>query len=206
MTPKINPNAPYPEFAKRLYVLRKQKKLSREQLADACNISSRTLANYESGMRKPNTEMATSLATVLEVSKEELLGTASPRETRAELKKADTTDLFREMYGGSTARRMEAIIEATAGLNAEGVLTKDEVEDFHDEMVKVLIRMRENARERFTPLSKRTETQRQSIAKGRATADAIDARIREERSRDERTQHFSSFLLDDEDGNEDGDE
>ena len=206
MTPKINPNAPYPEFAKRLYALRKQKKLSRDQLAETCGISSRTLANYESGMRKPGSEMATSLSTVLEVSKEELLGTASPKETRAELRRADTSDLFRDMYGGSTARKMEAIIEVTEGLNAEGVLTIDEAEDFYDEMVKVLIRMKENARERFTPLSRRTDAQKESIARGRAAADAIDARIREERSRKDRTQHFSSFLLDDEDGNEDDDE
>ena len=95
-----------------------------------------------------------------EKSKEELLGTASPRETRAELKKADTSDLFRDMYGGSTARKMEAIIEAASGLNAEGVLTIDEVEDFHDGMLKVLIRMKENARERFTPLSRRTDAQK----------------------------------------------
>lgn len=205
MTPKIKPDAPYPEFARRLYTLRKQKNLSREQLANECGTTTRTLANYESGMRKPNTKIATALAEVLEISTEELLGTTSPRETKAELRKADTADLFRDMYGNSTARRMEAIIEATAGLNAEGVLTTDEVEDFHDEMIKVLIRMRENARERFTPLSKRTEAQKQSIAQGRATADAIDARIRERHSREERTQNFSSFLLDDDDGHEDDD-
>ena len=200
MSPNIKPNAPYPELATRIFTLRKQKNLTRAQLADLCGIHSRTLVNYEEGTRKPKTDIAIALAEALGVTLEELLGTTSPDETKAELKKADTVDMFRDMYGGSTARRMEAIIDATAGLNAEGVLTKDEVQDFQDELVKVLIRMRENARERFTPRSKRTEAQKLSIARGRAAADAIDARIRDERSGEERTRGFSPFLLDDEDG------
>lgn len=206
MTPNIKPNAPYPELATRLFNLRKERKLTREQLAQLCGISSRTIVNYEAGMRRPNTAIANALATALDVPVEELLGTNSPEETKAELKRADTSDLFHEMYGGSTARRMDMILEATRHLNAEGVLTKDEVDDFQDEMMKVLIRMRENARERFTPLSKRTEAQRQSIARGRAVADSIDAQIRDKRSRADRTQGFNDFLLnDDDDFVDDGD-
>ena len=206
MSPNIKPNAPYPELATRLFTLRKQKNLTRAQLAEICGIHSRTIVNYEEGTRKPKTEIAAALAKAFGVTLEELLGTTDPDETKAELKKADAVDLFRDMYGGSTARRMEAIIDATEGLNAEGVLTKDEVQDFQDELVKVLIRMRENARERFTPRSRRTEEQKRSIARGRAAAEAIDARIRDERNGVERTQGFSAFLLDDEDDDTVGDD
>ena len=115
------------------------------------------------------------------------------------MKQADSVEMFRQMYGASTAKRMGAIIAATDGLNAEGVLTREEIDDFADELNKVLIRMRENAREKFTPLSKRTEAQRQSIAQGRAVANAIDDRIREEQRAKKGTRDFNAFLLGDDD-------
>jgi len=199
MKPNVKPNAPYRELAERIYALRMAKGLSREQLGEQCGCTGRTIGNYEHGIRKPTSNVAPPLAAALGVTVEELLGTSSAFATRSELKKADSVEMFRQMYGTSTAQRMEAIIDATDALNAEGVLTRDEIEDFADELNKVLIRMRETAREKFTPRSRRTEAQKRSIAEGRAMADAIDDRIREEQREKQGTRDFNAFLLGDDD-------
>lgn len=199
MKPNIKPNAPYRELAERIYALRIEKGLSREELGEKCGCTGRTIGNYEHGTRKPTSNVAVPMAEALGVTVEELLGTSSAADSRRELKQSDSVEMFRQMYGASTAKRMGAIIAATDGLNAEGVLTREEIDDFADELNKVLIRMRENAREKFTPLSKRTEAQRQSIAQGRAVANAIDVRIREEQRGKKGTRDFNAFLLGDDD-------
>ena len=199
MKPHIKPDAPYRELAERIYNLRTAKGLSREQLGEMCGCTGRAIGNYEHGMRRPTSNVIPAMAAALGVTVEELLGTSSPAMSRREMKKADSSEMFHEMYGGSTARRMDAILDAAQELSAEGVLTREEIDDFADELTKVLIRMRESAREKFTPRSKRTEAQRRSIAQGRAAADAIDDRIREEQ-RGRSTRDFNDFLLGEDDG------
>ncbi len=202
MKPGIKPNAPYRELAERIYTLRTAKGLSREQLGELCGCTGRTIGNYEHGMRKPTSNVAPAMAAALGVTVEELLGTSSASASQRELRKSDSVEMFREMYGTSTAQRMEAIIDATQGLNAEGVLTREEIDDFADELNKVLIRMRETAREKFTPRARRTEAQKRSIAQGRAVANAIDARIRDEQREKNGTRDFNAFLLGDDEGDD----
>ncbi len=202
MKPGIKPNAPYRELAERIYTLRTAKGLSREQLGELCGCTGRTIGNYEHGMRKPTSNVAPAMAEALGVTVEELLGTSSASASQRELRKSDSVEMFREMYGTSTAQRMEAIIDATQGLNAEGVLTREEIDDFADELNKVLIRMRETAREKFTPRARRTEAQKRSIAQGRAVANAIDARIRDEQREKNGTRDFNAFLLGDDEGDD----
>ena len=202
MKPGIKPNAPYRELAERIYTLRTAKGLSRAQLGELCGCTGRTIGNYEHGMRKPTSNVAPAMAAALGVTVEELLGTSSASASQRELRKSDSVEMFREMYGTSTAQRMEAIIDATQGLNAEGVLTREEIDDFADELNKVLIRMRETAREKFTPRARRTEAQKRSIAQGRAVANAIDARIRDEQREKNGTRDFNAFLLGDDEGDD----
>ena len=202
MKPGIKPNAPYRELAERIYTLRTAKGLSREQLGELCGCTGRTIGNYEHGMRKPTSNVAPAMAEALGITVEELLGTSSASASQRELRKSDSVEMFREMYGTSTAQRMEAIIDATQGLNAEGVLTREEIDDFADELNKVLIRMRETAREKFTPRARRTEAQKRSIAQGRAVANAIDARIRDEQREKNGTRDFNAFLLGDDEGDD----
>ena len=200
MKPGIKPNAPYCELAERIYALRTAKGLSREQLGELCGCTGRTIGNYEHGMRKPTSNVVPAMAEALGVTVEELLATSSASASQRELRKSDSVEMFREMYGASTAHRMEAIIDATQGLNAEGVLTREEIDDFADELNKVLVRMRETAREKFTPRARRTEAQKRSIAQGRAVADAIDARIRDEQREKNGARDFNAFLLGDDEG------
>ena len=70
-----------------------------------------------------------------------------------------------------------------------------EVEDFTDELTKILIRLKETAREKYTPKSKMTQKLRESIAHGRAVADAIDTDIRRRNAQNNRSDNFNDFLV-----------
>ena len=140
----IQPDAPYREMAERIYNLRTAKGLSREQLGQMCGCTGRTISNYEYGMRRPTSGMALTLAAALGVTIEELLGTEPQQEMK-----------HKNSARKTTARRMDAILDTIQELNAEGVLTREEIDDFADELNKILIHMRETAREKYIPRSKR---------------------------------------------------
>ena len=61
-------------FGERLLEARKAKEFTRENLAKLVHISSKTIANYESGERYPTIDIASRLAAALDVSVASLLG------------------------------------------------------------------------------------------------------------------------------------
>lgn len=61
-------------FKKRLSELRKQKKISQEELAKKIGVHQNVIGRYERGEARPSIELATKLATVFEVSLDYLVG------------------------------------------------------------------------------------------------------------------------------------
>lgn len=61
-------------FQERLKELRKEKKLSQEELGKVLNINLRTVAYYESGERTPSPETLSQMADLFEVSVDYLMG------------------------------------------------------------------------------------------------------------------------------------
>jgi transcriptional regulator with XRE-family HTH domain len=61
-------------FGKRLSAIRKDKKMSQEELAQKVNILANVLGRYEREEARPSIEMATLLANALEVSLDFLVG------------------------------------------------------------------------------------------------------------------------------------
>ena len=57
-------NSPYAEFGERLISLRKQNKMSRQQLGDLCGVAPSTIVNYERGTRIPYADTAVKMAQV----------------------------------------------------------------------------------------------------------------------------------------------
>lgn len=57
-----------------LRVIRKQKGLSQEQLAELTNIDRVSISMYETGKKNPNVDRLKRLAKALDVSTDELLG------------------------------------------------------------------------------------------------------------------------------------
>jgi transcriptional regulator with XRE-family HTH domain len=71
-------------FQNRLKELRKEKKLSQEDLGEVMNISGRTVSYFEAGERSPSPEILNKLADVFNVSVDYLLGRTSLRSNDAE--------------------------------------------------------------------------------------------------------------------------
>lgn len=71
-------------FQKRLKELRKEKKLSQEELGEIMNISGRTISYFEAGERTPSPEILNKLADIFNVSVDYLLGRTSLRLDEAE--------------------------------------------------------------------------------------------------------------------------
>jgi transcriptional regulator with XRE-family HTH domain len=61
-------------FGKRLATIRKEKKISQEDLAKSVGILANVLGRYERGEARPSIEMATKLADALKVSLDFLVG------------------------------------------------------------------------------------------------------------------------------------
>lgn len=68
------------DFAKNLRKFRKQKKLSQEKLGAILGYHPSAIANYESGRNMPSLKDLIKLASVLEVSLDELVGLVSKAE------------------------------------------------------------------------------------------------------------------------------
>ena len=61
-------------LSKNLFILRKKRKLSREAVARALEISSMTYQRYEKNLREPTAPLMVKLADFFDVSVDELLG------------------------------------------------------------------------------------------------------------------------------------
>ena len=72
-------------FGKRLKELRKAKKITQEQLAERCHVSTKHIANIEKGSMNPSYEILLAIARVLPVSLDALI-TPGMGKTEIELK------------------------------------------------------------------------------------------------------------------------
>lgn len=71
-----------PTFSDRLQQLKSDRNLLQKNIASAVNISLRTYQRYESGERKPDSEVITKLADYFNVSTDYLLGLSDESERR----------------------------------------------------------------------------------------------------------------------------
>lgn len=65
----------YIKFDENLRAFRKQKEFSQEYLAEKMNVSRQTISKWENGTAMPDLKKLTDLATLFDVSMDELLGT-----------------------------------------------------------------------------------------------------------------------------------
>ncbi|WP_294836273.1 helix-turn-helix domain-containing protein [uncultured Eubacterium sp.] len=66
------------KFDENLRAFRKQKELSQEYLAEKMNVSRQTISKWENGTAMPDLKKLTDLASLFDVSMDELLGTSAP--------------------------------------------------------------------------------------------------------------------------------
>lgn len=65
----------YIKFDENLRAFRKQKEFSQEYLAEKMNVSRQTISKWENGTAMPDLKKLTDLASLFDVSMDELLGT-----------------------------------------------------------------------------------------------------------------------------------
>ena len=149
----VDANAPYKVFAENLRKYRKKTGLTRDEIAYACGISSRTMINYENGSRVPYADTATKMATLFGTTVEELVGIdlADVRKARpAEVAKERAMDRMKSLYGNKGLAMAQNLYDGTVALFAGGDLSEEDEEIFVTEMEKLLMEVKEERREKFT--------------------------------------------------------
>lgn len=68
-------------LGKNIRLLRVQRKMSQDQLAEALHVTRQTISNYETGRSRPDVEMLTALAEALDADVKEILYAPADRET-----------------------------------------------------------------------------------------------------------------------------
>ena len=149
----VDANAPYKAFAENLRKYRAKAGLTRDQVAVACGISSRTMINYENGTRVPFADTAAKMATLFGISVEELLGIdlSEVKKARpADLAKEHALDRMKSLYGNKGLAMAQNLFDGTVALFAGGTLTKEDEEIFITEMQQLLMEVKEERREKYT--------------------------------------------------------
>ena len=103
-------------FGEKIKALRKEKKMAQQELADALNVSLRTISNYETGGLRPRyEEIYDKLAELFDVPKAYLLTDEDAFVLHA-----------RERYGNQGAKDAEELVEGVIGLFAGGRLAEED--------------------------------------------------------------------------------
>lgn len=132
-------------FAEKIKELRKAQKLTQQEVADACNITKRTLQNYEAGSSYPKQrEIYSRLAKVLNCEQSYLM-----TEEEAFITEAS------ELYGRRGAKQAERILEQTAAMFAGGELSDADQIAFLNEIQSLYLDSKIRAK-KFTPKKYRT--------------------------------------------------
>lgn len=116
-------------FGERLLKLRKDKGLSRRELAELCDVTDKSIQNYETNFRSPKNEITQRLAKALGVSVSFLIDGTEP-----------TDDL--------TEPDRKEILEMASALFAGGGLSEDEQLAFLTELQTIYLDSKKKAAQR----------------------------------------------------------
>lgn len=113
------------EFGERLQELRKQKKITRDELAKALKLSYSAIAKYETNVRKPDQDTLKKIADFFDVTVDYLLGRSNHRK----LTKKDEKDISKII------EETKQKIENTEGLMLDGeILGPEDIESIINAM------------------------------------------------------------------------
>ena len=95
------------QVGKRISVLRKNKKMTQEQLGDVLKVKNNTISGYEKGLVYPSIDVLIKMTEIFDCSTDEILGVANRSQTDS-----DWLYLIRELTGkGYTPFQLNKIIE-----------------------------------------------------------------------------------------------
>jgi len=143
-------------FAEKVFDARTELGFSQTQLGEKVGVSLRSILAYEKGEKTPRPSTVLKLARELNVSVKFLTddNCENPLE---DIEKDGYIEEAREKYGSKGARDLDTLISENCALFAGGELSTEEKDVFFEALTKAYIACKEEAREKFTPKSRKSE-------------------------------------------------
>lgn len=143
-------------FAEKVFDARTELGFSQTQLGEKVGVSLRSILAYEKGEKTPRPSTVLKLARELHVSVKFLTddNCENPLE---DIEKDGYIEEAREKYGSKGARDLDTLISENCALFAGGELSTEEKDVFFEALTKAYIACKEEAREKFTPKSRKNE-------------------------------------------------
>ena len=138
--------------------LRIDTKTSQEQLAEAVGVTTRSISAYESGRAVPRANTLRKLAKALNVTVEYLTNDDS-RDPEAGRLREEKLDTVREYFGNSGAKEMAALLDRNMAFLAGGDVDQEAKDVFFDALMTAYITCKNEARQKFTPKGKRSDSE-----------------------------------------------
>ena len=138
--------------------LRIDTKTSQEQLAEAVGVTTRSISAYESGRAVPRANTLRKLAKALNVTVEYLTNDDS-RDPEAGRLREEKLDTVREYFGNSGAKEMADLLDRNMAFLAGGDVDQEAKDVFFDALMTAYITCKNEARQKFTPKGKRSDSQ-----------------------------------------------
>ena len=145
-----------PTFPEKVKAARLALGMTQTQLGNACDISLRTVLAYEKGEKKPRPSTMLRLAGALKVSVR-YLSDDSCADPQADIEKDGVVEEAQALYGASSARDVDRLLEDNMALFAGGELSQEQKDAFFDAVMTAYVTCRENAKLKYTPKKYRKE-------------------------------------------------
>jgi len=143
-------------LAQRLRIVRKENKLTQEELAKKVNTTKGTISNYENGHSTPSNEMLALLADALNTSTDYLLGRTDKKQSDWDSKLPELT----EKDERDIAKQLEKIkndLEHSYGLAFDGEPLSDEAKESFMEAMEYIVRTTNKINKKYIPKKYRKE-------------------------------------------------
>ena len=133
------------KFNERLKKFREDKGLTQVQLSELTGISARMIQKYEAGTARPRLDAAEKIAKALNITTDELLGTADIHVAQAN-----------EKYGARGAKQAKQLTEEVTGLFAGGDMAEEDM-DIMMQAIQQAYWIAKEKNRKFTPKKYRNE-------------------------------------------------
>ena len=140
-------------FAEKILTARTELGMTQKQLAEATDLSLRTILAYEKGEKSPRASTMLKLAKALKVSVK-FLSDDECMNPVEDIEKDGYIEEARERYGTAGARDVDSLLRDNAALFAGGELSQDQKDAFFQAVMTAYVTCKEEAKAKFGRKSK----------------------------------------------------
>lgn len=140
-------------FAEKILTARTELGMTQKQLAEATDLSLRTILAYEKGEKSPRASTMLKLAKALKVSVKFLSDDECVNPVE-DIEKDGYIEEARERYGAAGAHDVDSLLRDNAALFAGGELSQDQKDAFFQAVMTAYVTCKEEAKAKFGRKSK----------------------------------------------------